>query len=128
MKKVQRTLIAVSFAVGALIAQPVDFVKTIEPIFAAKCYACHGPSKQTSGLRLDDRAAALAGGYGGKVIIPGNGTDSILIQRISAAKGLMAMPFGSKGLPAEQAALIKSWIDQGASYRSEEHTSELQSQ
>jgi len=116
MKEVQRTLIAVTFAIGALAAQPIDFVKTIEPIFAAKCYGCHGPSKQTSGLRLDDRAGAIAGGYGGKVIIPGNGADSILIQRISAAKGLMAMPFGSKGLPAEQVSLIKSWIDQGANY------------
>jgi hypothetical protein len=117
MKEVQRALVVFSFAIGALSAQPVDFLKTIEPIFAAKCYACHGPSKQTSGLRLDDRASALSGGYGGKVILPGNSADSPLVQRITAATGLVPMPFGSaKGLPAEQAALIKAWIDQGAAY------------
>jgi len=43
----------------------------VEPIFRAKCYGCHGPGKQTSGFRLDDAEAALAGGYGGKAIVPG---------------------------------------------------------
>jgi hypothetical protein len=116
MKEVQRRFLALVFATGALSAQPIDFVKSVEPILAAKCYGCHGPAKQTSGLRLDDGAAALAGGYGGKVILPGNANESLLIQRVSAAKGLVAMPMGSKGLPPEQVAILKSWIDQGANY------------
>jgi len=127
MKIVQRTLFLLPFAIAALSAQPIDFVRTIEPILAAKCYACHGPSKQLSGLRLDDRATALAGGYGGKVILPANGNDSLLIQRISGAKGLTAMPMGSKGLPAEQVALIKTWIDQGANYPAREAAKGTQS-
>ncbi|MFN0102568.1 MAG: PSD1 and planctomycete cytochrome C domain-containing protein [Bryobacteraceae bacterium] len=116
----QRTPIVIAFAIGALSAQPVDFVKSIEPIFAAKCYACHGPSKQTSGLRLDDRGSALAGGYGGKVILPGNSAASLLIQRITGANGLTPMPMGSKGLPAEQVAVIRTWIDEGANYPNRE--------
>lgn len=115
-----RTLLYFSFAVTVLPAQPIDFVKTIEPVLAAKCYGCHGASKQLSGLRLDDGAAALAGGYGGKVILPGNSAESPLVQRISGAKGLTAMPMGSKGLPAGQVALIRLWIDQGAKYPSRE--------
>lgn len=97
-------------------AQPVDFVRQVEPIFAAKCYGCHGPSNQSSGLRLDDSTAALAGGYGGKVILPGDGAASLLVKRISAAKGFAPMPMGSKGLPPEQVAIIKGWIDQGAKF------------
>ena len=116
MKDVQRTLSITLFAGLALSAQPVDFVKSIEPIFASKCYACHGPSQQLSGLRLDDKTAALAGGYGGRVIVPGDSKSSLLIQRITGANGLTAMPMGSKGLPAEQVALIRSWIDQGANF------------
>ncbi|MBL8241687.1 MAG: PSD1 domain-containing protein [Bryobacterales bacterium] len=112
----QRPLLALSLASCALLAQPIDFVKNVEPIFAAKCYACHGPSQQVSGLRLDDGASALAGGYGGKVILPGKAADSLLIQRITGANGLKAMPMGSNGLPAEQVAIIKAWIDQGAPY------------
>lgn len=111
-----RRLLPLCLAAGAVSAQPVDFVKNVEPIFAAKCYACHGPSQQTSGLRLDDRTAAYAGGYGGKVILPGNSAGSLLLKRITGADGLKAMPMGSKGLPSEQVAIIKAWIDQGAVY------------
>jgi hypothetical protein len=113
---VQRSLLALPFFVCALSAQPVDFVKQVEPILAAKCYGCHGPSKQTSGVRLDDGPSALAGGYGGKVILPGKSAESPLIHRVTGAKGLTAMPMGSKGLPAEQVAILKAWIDQGAQY------------
>ncbi|MBI5775304.1 MAG: hypothetical protein HZA89_16405, partial [Verrucomicrobia bacterium] len=40
----------------------VDYTKDIRPIFAAKCYSCHGPEKQKGQLRLDRRADALKGG------------------------------------------------------------------
>jgi len=117
MKIVQRTLIPLLFTALSLSAQKIDFVKDVEPIFAAKCYGCHGPSQQLSGLRLDDRAAAFAGGYGGKVILPGDPAASLLIQRVTGANGLRPMPMGSsKGLPAEQVAILKNWIEQGAVY------------
>jgi mono/diheme cytochrome c family protein len=113
---VPRSFLLLPLALWSLHAQPVDFVQSVEPIFAAKCYACHGPSQQVSGLRLDHGPAALAGGYGGKVILPGNPAASILFQRITAANGLKPMPMGSKGLPPDQVAIIKSWIEQGANY------------
>src|SRR4051812_24304466 len=58
----------------------VDFAKEIQPIFEAHCYACHGPEQQKNGLRLDSRAAALAGGDSGPAILPGNSSKSRLIQ------------------------------------------------
>ena len=41
----------------------VDFNRDVRPILSEFCFACHGPDKQESGLRLDQRAAALAGAY-----------------------------------------------------------------
>jgi len=31
----------------------IDFVNDVQPIFAAHCYACHGPKKQEAQFRLD---------------------------------------------------------------------------
>jgi len=88
----------------------------VEPVFKAKCYACHGPSKQLSGLRLDDADAALQGGYSGKVIVPGQSASSSLWLRVAGKPGRSAMPMGSKGLAPDEAALIASWIDSGAKF------------
>ncbi len=88
----------------------------VEPIFKAKCYACHGPGKQTSGFRLDDAEAARAGGYGGKAIVPGKSAESELWLRVSGKSSHSAMPMGSKGLAAAEAATIAAWIDAGAQF------------
>ncbi len=92
----------------------VDYARDIAPIFARNCYACHGPKLQTSGFRLDEPAAALQGGYTGPSILPGNGTSSPLVRRVSATNGVPVMPPGSKGLSPEQVDLIRRWIDEGA--------------
>ncbi|OYW09838.1 MAG: hypothetical protein B7X34_05900 [Acidobacteriia bacterium 12-62-4] len=88
----------------------------VEPIFRAKCYACHGPGKQTSGFRLDDAEAARAGGYGGKAIVPGKSAESELWLRVSGKSSHSAMPMGSKGLAADEAAKVAAWIDAGAEF------------
>jgi hypothetical protein len=59
----------------------VDFERDIRPLLHARCIECHGPDKQNSGLRLDHKAAALKGGAGGAVIVPGNSAASELIRR-----------------------------------------------
>src|SRR5258708_37888494 len=63
----------------------VDFARDIQPIFAARCYDCHGEKKQKSGFRLDDKAVALRGGDSGKpAIVPGKSAESSLIHRITS--------------------------------------------
>lgn len=37
----------------------VDFATDIQPLLARKCYACHGPDKQESSLRFDDRTTVV---------------------------------------------------------------------
>src|SRR5437879_3286451 len=50
----------------------IDFQRDIQPIFQRTCWSCHGPDKQRSGLRLDERSAALKGGNSGVAIKPGD--------------------------------------------------------
>src|SRR5947208_16821932 len=61
----------------------VDFARDIRPIFAERCYSCHGPEKQKSGLRLDARDKAMAGGDTGKAIIPGKSSESLLYSYVA---------------------------------------------
>src|SRR5882724_12227350 len=99
-------------------AASVDYSSQVEPLLRAKCYGCHGPAQQLSGLRLDQKQAAFAGGYSGPAIVPGKSPESKLIARISGAKGVLAMPPGTKGLPPAEIALLKGWIDEGAAWAS----------
>ena len=74
------------FVAGFLPSVPraADFDRDIRPIFAARCLTCHGPEKQKSGLRLDQKAAAFRGGDSGSAIVPGKSGASLLIQRVSS--------------------------------------------
>lgn len=91
----------------------VDYDQHIKPILASKCFGCHGPRQQQSGLRLDLRQNALRGGDYGVVIIPGKSADSKLILRLTgAAVGLQMPPTGPLG--ADEIGILRAWIDQGA--------------
>jgi uncharacterized protein DUF1553/uncharacterized protein DUF1549/cytochrome c len=90
-----------------------DFSRDIQPIFNSYCVSCHGPDMQQKGLRLDSAEAALKGSTTGKVVVPGNSNGSPLIRRLTGLEKPQ-MPFGGQPLDAEQIALIRGWIDEGA--------------
>src|SRR6187431_2449864 len=96
-----------ALAVGlSLMAQPrVDFARDIQPILAASCQGCHGEKSQMGQLRLDSKAAAL------RTI-----TSGTLYQRVAGTSDQARMPMGAKPLPADQIALIKRWVDEGAEW------------
>ena len=92
----------------------VDFRRDVQPIFQANCIGCHGPSLQMNGLRLDRRSAAMKGGTIA-VIGPGNSAGSRLyLKLLNDQYGPKMPPTGP--LKAEQIAIIKAWIDQGAEW------------
>ena len=91
----------------------VDYERDIAPILSASCIACHGAEQPQAQLRLDSLAAALQGGASGKVVVPGNSNRSPLVRRLLGLDKPQ-MPYGSDPLPAKQIALIRAWIDQGA--------------
>ncbi|MFN0104416.1 MAG: DUF1553 domain-containing protein [Bryobacteraceae bacterium] len=91
-------------------ASRVDFVRDIQPILQSSCEGCHGPKAQMGQLRLDARAAAV------KVLVAGKSAESTLYQRVAGTSDQARMPMGGKPLAADQIALIKRWIDEGAEW------------
>jgi mono/diheme cytochrome c family protein len=88
------------------------FEKKVRPILSARCQGCHGPDKQKGGLRLDTRAAVLAGGLTGPVIVPGNPKESPLVDAINYGE-TRQMPPKSK-LSSEEIAALTEWVERGA--------------
>jgi hypothetical protein len=108
--------IFVFFALGPAYAQddPRDFFeKRVRPVLASRCYACH-TGAQSGGLRLDSRAALLAGGKSGAAIVPGKPQDSLLIRAVTHADPRLRMPLSSPKLADREIAALSSWIEAGA--------------
>lgn len=98
----------------APVSRGVDFDSEVAPILRERCAACHGPSVQTSGLRLDQRDAALRGGFRGRVILPHDSAQSPLVHRVASGEQAFRMPPSGPRLTREQVAILRAWIDQGA--------------
>jgi len=108
--------LALLATVGSATAVPPDaaahFEKAVRPVLVEKCLSCHGPEKQKGGLRLDSRAALLAGGDRGSALVPGKPEESLLLHAL-AHDGELKMPPRNK-LPAADIAAIRDWIRAGA--------------
>ena len=100
----------------ALSAGAADFRRDIEPIFHQRCYGCHGPAQQMSGLRLDSKEAAEQGGYSGAVILAGDSAGSKLLARVASREEGFRMPPSGAPLTAAEIALLRAWIDAGAAW------------
>ncbi len=97
------------------------YAKRIHPIFDANCIVCHSASKSKGGLRLDSYAELMKGGKGGPVVVSGDPSHSLLLQRISLPAGnAKAMPAeGRPPLKPEEIAIFRAWIEAGASSTAE---------
>ncbi len=96
----------------------------VPAIFRSRCAGCHGAALQSGGLRLDNGADALRGGYSGAVIRAGDSSGSKLMTLIttgveSGGKTLKMPPAGAP-LTVGQVAEIRAWIDAGARWPSGE--------
>ncbi|HZT41531.1 MAG TPA: PSD1 and planctomycete cytochrome C domain-containing protein [Chthonomonadaceae bacterium] len=94
----------------------VDYLRDVQPLLKAHCYQCHGVDQQSGGLRLDLKAAAMKGGAHGRAIVPGSSAQSLLLRRVLGQGGQPRMPLGFAPLAADQIALLRAWIDQGAQW------------
>ncbi len=111
---------------GALAAAPqepapaakIDFTKQIAPILVARCVECHGDKEQKGDLRLDARAHLFpAEGTEDGVVVPGDPDDSELLRRLGLpTDDDEVMPAKGEPLTAEQQALVRQWIAEGAAW------------
>ncbi len=98
--------------VAARQSSAVNFERDIRPLLHARCIECHGPEKQQAGLRLDTKAGAMKG----SVIVPGKSSESELIRRVSSTDSAERMPSKGAPLTAREIALLRAWIDAGATW------------
>lgn len=99
-------------------AESIEFFeKQVRPLLAEHCQKCHGETKQKGNLRLDSRAAMLAGGDTGPAIAPGKPDESLLVDAVDYGD-LYQMPPSGK-LAGEKIAVLRRWIEQGAPWPSE---------
>ena len=99
----------------------IDFRRDILPILSENCFHCHGPDAKTreADLRLDTRDGIL-----GKrddqaaVVVAGKPNASTLLQRMTSPDPDERMPpaDSNRKLTAQQIALFKNWIEQGANW------------
>ena len=100
---------------------PVSFTRQIQPLFADRCFACHGPDEQTreADLRLDLRASVFDRDSESPLIVPGDSGKSQLFERISSHDPDLQMPppSATRQLKKNEIDLIRRWIDQGADWQ-----------
>ena len=96
----------------------VDFETHVLPILKRNCLACHNATDAEGELVLETPATILKGGENGAVVVPRKGQESPLLKS-SARERKPFMPpknnkVGAEVLKPEELAIIKAWIDQGA--------------
>ncbi len=118
-----RLLVACGAAWVSYGAEPtkVDFGRDILPILSNNCFHCHGPdeSQRKAKLRLDTHAGVLGAGKSGlTAVVPGHSADSDLFLRIISKDEEEIMPplDAKEKLTPPQIALLRRWIDEGASW------------
>jgi len=119
----------VGLSASAQVRQPrlsdparVDFNWQIRPLLSDRCFRCHGPdaSKRKKKLRLDTRDGAVKDiGDGWWVIKPGDPSSSELIRRINSdfEDDVMPPPESHLTLSADEKALLRQWVAEGAEYK-----------
>lgn len=107
-------------------AEPVSFRKDIAPVLLRNCIACHGPKKAEGGYRADsfDRAKK-PGASEADAVVAAKPDDSELFRRLTTTDAKERMPLDSDPLPAEQIALIRRWIMEGAAFDGPNPAAEL---
>jgi len=98
----------------------ISFAHDIRPILKSKCMSCHGGVRQLGGLSFlfeEDVYKELRSGKA--AIVPGDPAHSEVYQRVITRNEGKVMPPEGEPLSAEEAELIRKWIEQGAGW--EEH-------
>jgi len=99
----------------------VNFARDVRPILSDNCFACHGPDdrKRKANLRFDVKEGAFGKlESGSPAIVPGKPDESELLFRIENDDPDLRMPPEKSGkqLTAGQIAVLRRWVEQGASW------------
>ncbi len=118
----------VAFPIGAIAANNppahVDFNFQIRPLLSDRCFKCHGPDEKSRKAKLrldipDGATAVIDKKTGAQIIAPGKPEKSEVIRRITTTDpdDHMPPPDSNLSLNKDEIALIRTWIEQGAKYK-----------
>jgi WD40 repeat protein/mono/diheme cytochrome c family protein len=112
---------------GALASQaPVSFRAQIAPIFLEQCQTCHGAAEQKGGYRLDTfEFLSRNEDPAEPVLVAGKPQESRLYTSLVTDNSEERMPKKAPKLPAQQAELVKRWIEEGAAFDGGEASASL---
>ena len=95
-----------------VVPEIVSYQMDVQPLFDSSCTSCHGNKGK---LSLSTYQNTMKGGESGSVIIPNNGTESLLVKKLNGTASGQAMPPDSRYKWNEtKIVLVTKWIDQGA--------------
>lgn len=92
------------------------FQHVILPILETKCNKCHNEEKSKGDLRMDTYEMAMKGGEAGKNFVAGKPDESLSFTRVMLpdSDDDHMPPEGKDQMTKEEIALLKWWIEQGA--------------
>ncbi|MBK7926050.1 MAG: hypothetical protein IPJ98_00735 [Bryobacterales bacterium] len=97
----------------ALAGAAPSFSRDIRPILQKRCQGCHQPASKASDLDVTTFEAFAKGGKRGPGFVAGTPDESLTLRYISGSVQ-PRMPLGQPELPANEVALLKEWILDGA--------------
>ncbi|MCP4081758.1 MAG: hypothetical protein GY819_17255 [Planctomycetaceae bacterium] len=97
--------------------ETVSFALDVAPVLMENCMGCHFEPRNNAqgGLRIDNFRQLLRGGDSGPMLSPGDGANSLLVQRLTATDNTR-MPRGRRTLDKAVIEKIVRWIDEGARF------------
>jgi len=93
--------------------EKITFEDHAQPIFRARCAACHNSDKKSGGLDLSTYTTLMEGGSSGSSIEPGDPDSSYLYSLVTHDQEPY-MPPGNNKIPDAEISLLKKWIAGGA--------------
>lgn len=90
-------------------ARSPSLERDVLPLLKARCVKCHGPAKREGKLNLATPRGIARGGSGGPVVAVGDVEESPLWLKVDADEMPPKEPLG-----AEEKAVIRRWVEQGA--------------
>ncbi|MBL9131565.1 MAG: hypothetical protein JNG86_10220 [Verrucomicrobiaceae bacterium] len=103
---------------AAIAEKAVVYRDVIAPIMQAKCVSCHGEEKKKGKLQLHTFASIMkGGGDGANTVIAKNSKESLMLVRanLPTDDDEHMPPSDEPQLTKEEVALLKWWIESGAS-------------
>lgn len=90
---------------------PAGIENAAREVLSDHCFRCHGSEKTSGKLDLRSIESMLAGGLRGPAIVPGNASESHLVQ-FTRPGAKPHMPPGKQQLEDQQIEALAAWVDQ----------------